>query len=196
MGKAQRVARSRTRDQIEELAWQSREVFGLRPFDRVPVAKLLEHVLPELIERFELRVVEHGALGAAEAVTDVSEPIITFDERIYNDLCRDQPRPRMTGIHELGHLLLHTGQTGLAFMRKPDPSVDLERQADIFAEAFLMPECAFRKVRSIREAMHRFGVSRDAACFRARTLKMTWLIEGKKAPRASKKKGYSKSRTP
>lgn len=196
MAKAQRVARPRTREEIEEIAWRTRDVLGLQPFDRVPVSKLLEHVLPELIDDYELRVVEHGALGEAEAITDTSRPIITFDEVIYNDLYRDRPRPRMTGIHELGHLLLHTGQTGLAFLRKFDPRVDLERQADIFAESFMMPECAFRRVASIKEAMHVFGVSRDAACFRARALKMWWLIDGKSPPRRPKKKGHSKRRTP
>jgi Zn-dependent peptidase ImmA (M78 family) len=196
MTKRQRVARPLSREQLEELAWKARQDFGLRPFERVPVARLLEHVVPELIEEFELRVVETGALGAAEAITDATKPIITFDERVYDGMCREQARYRMTGIHELGHLLLHTGQTGLAFMAKPDPRVDLERQADIFAEAFMMPECAFREVGSIRQAMTRFGVSRDAACFRARALKMSWLIGGKRPPRRAKKKGYDKRRTP
>ena len=126
MTKRQRVARPRSREEIEELAWKARHAFGLGPFDRVPVAKLLEHALPELIEGFELRVSEPGALGGAEAITDATNPIITFDERVYDGMCRDQARYRMTGIHELGHLLLHTGQTGLAFMAKPDPRVDLE----------------------------------------------------------------------
>lgn len=193
---AQRVARPRSRDEIEEIAWQARNSLGLQPFDRVPVATLLEHVVPELVEGFELRVAEPGALGAAEAVTDVSKPIITFDLRVYEKMCRDNHRSRMTAIHELGHLLLHTGQTGLAFMRKRDPRVDLERQADIFAGGFMMPECAFRRVRSIEEAMYQFGVSRDAACCRARSLKMQWLIVGRPAPSRAKKKGCSKSHTP
>lgn len=196
MVEVQRIARPRSRDEIEELAWQARSSLGLRPFDYVPVAKLLEHVVPELIPEYEFRVAEAGALGAAEAVTDVARPIITFDDRVYSDMCSDQPRPRMTGLHELGHLLLHTGQTGYAFMTVADPRVDVERQADIFAAAFMMPECAFREVRSIREAMRRFGVSRDAACCRARTLKMHRLIRGDKAPSRAKKKGCSISHTP
>ena len=189
MPRVQRVARPRTRAQIEELAWRTRDALGLRPFDRVPVARLLEHVLPEMIDGYELRVAERGALGGAEAVTDVSRPIITFDEDAYYRMCADDGRARITGIHELGHLLLHTGQTGFAFMGKADPRVDLEKQADIFAESFVMPECAFRQVKSIKEAMRRFGVSRAAACFRARTLGMPWLIEDRPPPKRSKKMG-------
>jgi Zn-dependent peptidase ImmA (M78 family) len=196
MTKTQRVARPRSRDEIEELAWRARAALGLRPYDKVPVAKILERVVPELIREFELRVVDHGRLGDAEAITDFAKPIITFDVRVYDEMCRNAPRARMTGLHELGHLLLHTGQTGLAFMPRYDPRMDLEKQANIFAASFMMPECAFKQVRSIKEVMSRFGVSRDAACFRARTLKMQWLVKGDTAPRRHKKKGYSKSRTP
>ena len=149
-----------------------------------------------MIEQYEFRVVEPGALGAAEAITDVARPIITFDLATYNALLRDDYRARMTGIHELGHLLLHTGQTGMAFMPRKDSSVDLERQADMFASAFLMPEFAFREMTSIRAVIKRFGVSRDAACYRARTLRMPWLISGKPAPTRNKKKGHGMNRAP
>ena len=92
----------------------------------------------------------------------------------------------MTAAHELGHLMMHSRQpVGLAFMRKADPQVDPERQADIFAAAFLMPESQFRQVRSIEDAMSRFGVSRDAASCRARSLGLyrTLVINHKKRGR-------------
>ena len=194
MNKPQRVAPPRSREQLEELAWQARGYFGLRPFERVPITKILEFIMYEHIPGYQFNVADAGALGGAEAVTSAAKPHITFDLRTYESLCRDHPRSRMTAAHELGHLLLHTGQTGLAFMRKPDPQVDLERQADIFAAAFMMPECAFRKVKSIAEARSKFGVSRDAACCRARALGMLWLIHDRKS--RVKKKGYSMRRTP
>lgn len=194
MNKQQRVAPPRTREELEELAWKARSYVGLKPFERVPIGRVLEFSLYELIDGYEFRVAEAGALGGAEAVTSASEPHITFELTNYELLCRDHPRSRMTAAHELGHLLLHTGQTGHAFLRKPDPRVDLERQADIFAAAFMMPECAFRKMKSITEARQTFGVSRDAACCRARSLGMYDLIYG---PRnRTKKKGYSMRRTP
>ena len=86
MTKAQRVARKRSRDEIEEIAWNARHACGLGPFDRVPIARVLEHVIPELIEGFEFRVVEPGTLGGAEAITNAAEPIITFDDNVY-DAC-------------------------------------------------------------------------------------------------------------
>lgn len=196
VNKPQRVARPRTKDMIEEIAWRARGSLGLSPFDRVPVAALLEFAMPRLMPDFEIRVANRGTLGAAEAITDVAKPIITFDERVYDGLCRNKARPRMTAMHELGHLLMHTGQTGLAYMNHPDPNVDLERQADIFAAAFMMPECAFKQVTSISDAMRRFGVSRDAASYRARSLKMFRLLRGKPIPRSEKKKGHDRNRTP
>lgn len=197
MNKPQRIARARSREEIEELAWQTRAALGLRPFERVPVARVLEHVLPALIDDYEFCVEDHGKLGHAEAVTDFNKPVITFDERIYRDLEQDRPRPRMTGAHELGHLLMHTGKTFMAFLPRADARVNIERQADIFAAAFLMPECAFREVKSISDAMRRFGVSRDAACCRARSLRMHKLIRAKPAQgKKTKKKGYDTRRTP
>lgn len=192
-----RVVRARSRDDIEEEAWRARANLGLTPFDRVPVAHLIEHVLPEVMPGFEYRVDDDQALGPAEAITDNLKRMITFSARCYNGILRGVGRSNMTAIHELGHLLMHTGQrAGYTFTAKYDPAVDPERQADIFAGAFMMPECAFRQVKTIKEAMVRFGVSKDAACFRARTLKMGWLIQGRSAPRRTKKKGYSKRRTP
>ena len=47
-----------------------------------------------------------------------------------------------TLAHELGHLLLHLGDYDLA-VREEDPGH--EREADVFASTFLMPDEAFRK---------------------------------------------------
>lgn len=191
-----RVAQPRTREELEELAWRARGSLGLFPDEYVPMVQLIEHVLPNLIDGFEMRVAEQDKLGPAEAITHESRPIITFSERTYEALCQDRPRPRMTAAHELGHLLLHTGQSAYAFTRRYDARVDPERQADIFAAAFLMPECAFLRVRSIEEAMKKFGVTRDAATCRARTLRMWHLVNRKPDTSRPKKKGTSKRPTP
>jgi Zn-dependent peptidase ImmA (M78 family) len=191
-----RVVRRRTRDDLEELAWRTRATLGLAPGDYVPVANLIENVLPDVIEGFEVRVAERGSLGAAEAITHQSKPIITFEERAYDGLYRDKPRARMTAIHELAHLIMHSGQYAYAFARRYDPLIDPERQADVFAAAFLMPEVMFRRVSTIEEAMKKFGVSREAATCRARALRLWRLIAAKPVISSSKEKGSSKRRTP
>lgn len=194
---ARRVVRARTRNEIEEIAWRARSDLGLAPRDRVPVCKIIESSLPRLIPDFYMQIAEEGELGGAEAVTDLHRPIITFAPSAYERLYRDKPRARMTGLHELGHLLMHTQQpVGLAFMKKYDARVDPEAQADMFASAFMMPEFAFREVDSIEEAMHRFGVSRAAACYRARTLGLYRTLVVKPKPKHKKKKGFSRRQTP
>lgn len=193
-----RIAPPLTRDQIEEIAWQARAAVGLGPYDRVPVANVLEHVLPELIPDYVFEVEETRKLAGAEAITNGFKPVITFSALAYDRLRRNEPRARMTGAHELGHLLLHTGRTGYAFLSRRDARLDPEKQADIFAEAFLMPECAFRRIRTIQEAMEGFGVSRDAACYRARQLTMRFLLHGPKLAvrKKGKKKGHDMRRAP
>jgi hypothetical protein len=183
------------KEEIEEIAWQARADMGLAPFDYVPVARLMELVLPRLIEDYDFRVTD-ADMDGAEAVTHPSKPRITFSERAYRGLCWDHKRERMTALHEVGHMMLHTGKVSFAFRRSTRNQRDIEAEADLFAAAFIMPECAFKRITSIKEAMKTFGVSRDAAYHRARDLKMWDLIEGRAEPGTSKKKGHGKTRTP
>lgn len=191
-----RVAPPLTVHEIEAIAGDVREALGFAPGTRAPMAVILEHVLPDLIPDYEFRVDDARALGKAEAITDGFRPIITFGAASYNELAKDAPRARMTAAHELGHLLLHTGRTGFALLRARDTRLDPERQADIFAAAFLMPASEFKAVKSIQEAMKKFGVSKDAALFRARKLKLWHLLGGHRDRTLNKKKGHDMRRTP
>ena len=197
MAKFRQVVEARSRASIEKEAAKIRSELGLDPFDQVDMARLVDLHLPKMIDGYECRVAENNVLGAAEAVTDLLRPIITFSLKIYDQLCAGNRRARMTAAHELGHLLLHTRRpVGVAFMQKDDPTVDPERQADAFAAAFLMPEEAFRKMKSIHQAMKVFGVSQDAATCRARKLRMNWLVHGRMPPKQKTKGRKSVTRAP
>lgn len=179
MDNFRKVVQPRTAAQIEAFAANTRRDLGLGPDDRVSMLNIIEEVLPELIDGYNYRVVENGAIGGAEAITDMFAPLITFSERTYDGLYRGNVRYRMTAAHELGHLLLHSRRpVSLAFGGERDPLIDPERQADLFAAAFLMPLIAFRRCRSISEAMAKFDVSRDAATCRARRLGLKHLVYG------------------
>ena len=191
-----RVAPPLTQRQVEDMALNARSAIGLEPAEKVPIASVLENVLPTLIPGYEFRVEDARSMGRAEAITHGYRPIITFSAAAYSGLLCDNPRARMTAAHELGHLLMHTDQTGYAFLRKRDARLDPEKQADMFAAAFLMPASEFQKVTTIKDAMSRFGVSKDAALCRARKLKMWHLLSGYRDKRRSKKKGYGMNRTP
>lgn len=198
MVEIRQVVRLRAREEIEEEAWRARGAVGLLPSERAPVAEIIDLVLPSLIDGFEMRVAEEGELGEAEAITDLHRPIITFSPRTYDGLCRGIARPRLTALHEMGHLLMHTRQpVSFAFARRYDPRIDPEWQADTFAAAFAMPEGAFRRVRSMRQAMRQFGVSRNAASLRARLLKMHWLLGAEQTlDELGKRKGHGVNRAP
>lgn len=168
-----RIVFPRTRAEVEVIAGEFRRAFSLDPNSRVSMLPLLEYGIEELIEDFQFQVVEDGALGGAEAVTGTHERVIAMTNRTYRALERADGRARFTAAHEVGHLLLHCGMpTYYAFGAENDPLTCPERQANIFAAAFLMPEAAFRKMRSVAEAREAFGVSKDAALCRARHLRL------------------------
>jgi Zn-dependent peptidase ImmA (M78 family)/transcriptional regulator with XRE-family HTH domain len=79
-------------------------------------------------------------------------------------------RRRFSVAHELGHLVLHQILQGSLH--------ELERQADLFAEAFLLPEAAMREalvppitLTTLADLKARWGVSLQALIRRALTLK-------------------------
>jgi Zn-dependent peptidase ImmA (M78 family) len=132
---------------------------------------ILEHVLYDVIDGYDFQVEEDAIMGRLEGLTDTQRPIIKLRNSVYLALERGDGRSRFTAAHEFGHLVLHCGlPTYRAFSDEYQPLHDPERQANIFAAAFLMPRQAFLACRSVREAMTKFGVSQDAVSCRARIL--------------------------
>ncbi|EQB09676.1 hypothetical protein L284_18870 [Novosphingobium lindaniclasticum LE124] len=163
---------------------------------------ILEQVLYEVIEGYDFRVCEDREMGNMEGLTDDLKPIIYLKNSTYLALERGENRPRMTAAHEFGHLLMHCQMpTYRAFSTEYDPLYDPERQANVFAAAFLMPEDAFRRCTTVKEAMKAFGVSADAVLVRARNLehKLTQeraILTVKPVRKLNKKKGTSKRKSP
>ena len=102
---------------------------------------------------------------SAWAGGDGSTPVIVVAATTAGD------RRRFSVAHEVGHLVLH---------RIPQGSPhELERQADLFAEAFLLPAAAMRDalgppvtLTTLADLKARWGVSLQALIRRARTLEM------------------------
>lgn len=166
-----RIVLPRSRKEVEALAAKARRDLNLSAGGRVSMLPILEQVLYEVYDNYDFRVREDREMGRMEGLTDDRDPIIYLKSSTYNALERGDGRARMTAAHEFGHLLMHCGMpTFRAFSETYEPLYDPERQANIFAAAFLMPESAFRQCRTVRQAMKAFGVSRDAALCRARTI--------------------------
>jgi len=192
-----RIVRPRTARQIERLAADARSALGLSQDGRISMQPLLEQVLYEILEGYDFRVCDDKDMAQMEGLTDDREPIIYLKASTYHALERGDGRARMTAAHEFGHLLMHCGApTFRAFSEVYEPLCDPERQANIFAAAFLMPAEAFKRCRTVNEAMRRFGVSRDAATLRARKLNHSFEPGRSILTTVKKKKETSKRRSP
>ncbi|MDF0489226.1 ImmA/IrrE family metallo-endopeptidase [Sphingomonas sp. H39-1-10] len=191
-----RIVAPRSRREVELTAFSVRSGLGLSPGGRVSMQPLLEETLYEVIDGYDFRVRSDRDMRGLYGLTDERDPIIYLSSSVYSALERGEGHARMTAAHEFGHLMLHCGlPTYRAFSDQYEPLYDPERQANIFAAAFLMPEASFRRCATAREAMRKFGVSLDAATCRARKLQHKFLPD-RPILSIGKKKGSSKRRTP
>lgn len=187
----------RSEHQIERLAKMVRQELGVDPGARLAMQPILEFALDDMIEGAYLRVASDSEMAGAEGRTDWHQPVITLSAGTYAALTKGDRRARMTAAHELGHLLMHTKQPVYYYReRTKDNRLDPEWQADTFAAALLMPADAFRKMKSVRQAMSAFGVSRSAALRRARGLKMAIADDMVRRKRCEHKRKGSSSMNP
>jgi Zn-dependent peptidase ImmA (M78 family)/DNA-binding XRE family transcriptional regulator len=145
-------------------AQRTREVLGLAPDQPIgPLIRTLERsgvwvvAIPVPLPRRDA--------CSAWAGGDGSIPVIVVAATTAGD------RRRFSVAHELGHLVLHQVPEG-------SPR-ELERQADLFAEEFLLPAAAMRRVlvppvtlTTLADLKARWGVSLQALIRRARTLEL------------------------
>lgn len=120
-----------------------------------------------------------------EAKYDPIAKEILLSEDTYFGLQQDRPRARFTFAHELGHAILH-GKFLTSALEGRVPQVRLKRsslrafedpewQANRFAGAFLMPDCAIGKLLregwSLAKIAKYFNVSLTAAQIRIEKLR-------------------------
>jgi hypothetical protein len=191
-----RVVCPRSAREVEIMADRVRADLELSPGDRVSMTPLLEQVLYDLIDDYDFHVEDDHIMGKMEGLTDDVRPVIKLKNSVYHALQRGDARARMTAAHEFGHLLMHCGMpTYRPFSTEYDPLRDPERQANIFAAAFLMPKKAFIECRTAKEVMRKFGVSLDAALCRARRLRHRFE-PARPILTLVKKKGHGMRRAP
>src|SRR5262249_33696882 len=105
-------------------------------------------------------------MPADEAVVSVDERIMKVRESVHEGARMRVPRYRMTLAHEVGHMALN--HTGAPKSRIPgvgarevfiSPAKSAERQASVFAAAFLMPRAQVRQCTSPADVARRLNVS-------------------------------------
>jgi Zn-dependent peptidase ImmA (M78 family) len=161
-----------SRAQIRSFATAVRTGLGWGKEPYVDVGALLEFSLTKAIPGFIYDVRERAEMGDNHGLTNVKEKRIILRLDIYEGAPDGLGRDRMTVVHELGHLLLHSEDRILhrkAF-GKPETFRDPEWQAKAFAGEFLVSELFANEFASVQEAASGFGVSEDAARYQLKQL--------------------------
>lgn len=140
---------------------------------------------PDVVELVE-RLIRSGRLAGLkivvrpdqelpndEARAFVEDRIIELRQSVYDGARHGVPRYRMTLMHEIGHIILdHRGEPksripGVGAREEGIPAPkSVERQATVFAAAFLMPRAQVRKCADVAELAARLNVSATAARIR------------------------------
>ena len=133
-----------SREDINRIANRFRDALGFSDRRALPVVKVLEYGLPQLIDGFNYEIVADDELPGREAETYPGECTIKVSQSTYLKACRHDPHARFTLAHEMGHLFLHTPQTlSLAYetdaARQPKIYEKPGWQADAFAAELLAP---------------------------------------------------------
>ncbi len=161
---------------IEFIAWRFREVVGATSDEWLDVERILEHGLSLMFgEEAHFEVMEKGFMGSDHARADPEAKHLMIREDVYDGLCANKPRDRMTIIHEFAHLILH-GRLRLArrMSNAPPPAYcDPEWQAKAFAGAVMVPRQMVPDPWVVDASFiaQEFGVSHDAAAVRLTQLR-------------------------
>jgi Zn-dependent peptidase ImmA (M78 family) len=164
---------------IRTIANNFRKSVGLDQEPSLPVMELVEDVLYTRLGLFRLEITDHSEMNGAEGFTDPLGSFMMIREDVYVKALNGDGRARFTVAHELGHMILHTGQPLLA--RVPSnhnfkPYELSEPQANKFAAELLMPPPFFKSTDTISSVADRHGVSMDAAKFQLKGLRKDGLI--------------------
>ena len=111
-----------SRGDIFREAHKLRDALGLSHCMAMPIVKVIEYGLPQLIEGFNYEIVDDGDMPGREAETKPMESKIAISQTTYSKAYNDDPHARFTLGHEIGHLILHTPE-----------SISLAYEADVIS---------------------------------------------------------------
>ena len=164
----------RSGENIEDLADAVRRAFGLLDVPYFQVVPFVEMGLQHLVDGLEFDVVDTAEMGPRLGAVNPLTGDFMIREDVYEAAVSGNPRHRFTVAHEAGHAMMHVrtlNRLPTSIGRVP-PYRDPEWQANRFAAALLMPRHLVKNCTSISEIMEHFGVSKECAEMRIRTLKL------------------------
>lgn len=107
------------------------------------IVAFIENVLPCLLPDFIFEICSKEEMGNLHGETIPSECKIRLREDVYIGACEGKGRDRLTLAHELGHLLMHDGNSIVFCRLEPNGKIpafrDPEWQANVFGGELLAP---------------------------------------------------------
>ena len=161
-----RIAPPRDRNKIRKDVFRLRRQLGIDPRTYINIVKLLELVLPIIDPLFHLVPVDDKELPGRYAETRPTEHAIYVKQSVYLAAERGVGWARMILAHELGHYFYH-GPADVVYAHvdrneRIDPTIDPERQADVFAAEFLAPSGELKGM-TPKQIENAYGISITAA---------------------------------
>ena len=171
-------AKPMSRLDIRNFATQVREVLGFKSIPYLDVEEVLEFILPRALPGFAYEVRPRGEMGTNHGLADPENRFMSLREDVFQGMCDGQGRDRLTVMHEVGHLLLHT-KDRIVLRRstgKPQSFCDPEWQANCFAGELLVAHTLIDGCLTPADAVEAFGVSHDAAVYQWRQFQNAGLL--------------------
>jgi len=140
------------------------------------IVSAIENGLSRHLADFALEVRSQKELALVEAFTAFDPVRIVVREDIYEGAYKDDTRGRFTVAHELGHLCLHWGYPRPRLAPEaqkpndPSPKGRVEKEANQFAAAFLIPRAVANKIDDPRRLASLCRVSDKVASYRLHDL--------------------------
>lgn len=154
-----------SRKDIQDRAYTIRRMLGLGKTFYFDITHFLEWVLPEINEKFCLRIVGDDELGSDFARAYPDKDLILARESVYRNACNGMGRDRLVLAHEAGHVFLHRGIPP-AYAKSGDGSLkayeDSEWQATVFGAELLASVYLIRNW-TVKQVVERCGISLEAA---------------------------------
>jgi Zn-dependent peptidase ImmA (M78 family) len=171
--------------EIDDITESMRRKFGVLSNPYFDIVKLIETGMSDKLRMFDIEYLLIAEMPDKYAEVTTCGKVLRIRQDTYVNACAGRGQARFTLAHELGHLILHCGKTGvyaLASGQKVPGYSDSEAQANFFAATLLMPSKFFSKQDSVQSVMHRHGVSASAARNRLSYLsskgKLKWKEQG------------------
>lgn len=152
---------------IDSTTNEIRRKLSLSKIMYFPILEVIEIVMPQLVDGYELHILTKNEIGEDLGRTYPKQNIIQLREDVYDGLNVGNGMARFTAAHELGHFVLHQDESPMQRGDSSWPSYkDSEWQANAFAASLLMPMELVEKCSSPKYVQDYFGVTITAARIR------------------------------